>query len=199
MKCLIREIGVIDKNFQKHFVTLKSGLNVITGRSSTGKSALIEIFDYCLGSGEFSVPIGVITDHSKYFYVVLMIRDRLHFIARQPHSRKIFWKMISEDFQNKKYEEIFTGSNEYTLVVFKDMLRNFFINIEDVNESLISKEYTGRSAPRPSIRSFSSFILQHQNLIANKHALFYRFDQQEKREQIINLKGGGRCRPLILV
>ncbi|VTR62287.1 Uncharacterised protein [Actinobacillus pleuropneumoniae] len=30
-----------------------------------------------------------------------------------------------------------------------------------------------------------SFILQHQNLIANKHALFYRFDEKEKREQVI--------------
>ena len=30
-----------------------------------------------------------------------------------------------------------------------------------------------------------SFILQHQNLVANKHALFYRFDEKEKMEQAI--------------
>ncbi|WP_210438036.1 DUF3732 domain-containing protein, partial [Vibrio crassostreae] len=36
-----------------------------------------------------------------------------------------------------------------------------------------------------SIRSFSSFMLQHQNLVANKHALFYRFDEKEKRDQAI--------------
>ena len=29
-------------------------------------------------------------------------------------------------------------------------------------------------------------MLQHQNLIANKHALFYRFDEKEKREQTID-------------
>ena len=28
-------------------------------------------------------------------------------------------------------------------------------------------------------------MLQHQNLIANKHAVFYRFDEKEKREQVI--------------
>jgi hypothetical protein len=28
-------------------------------------------------------------------------------------------------------------------------------------------------------------MLQHQNLIANKHAIFYRFDEKEKREQVI--------------
>ena len=30
-----------------------------------------------------------------------------------------------------------------------------------------------------------SFILQHQNLVANKLALFYRFDEKEKKEQVI--------------
>ena len=28
-------------------------------------------------------------------------------------------------------------------------------------------------------------MLQHQNLIANKHSLFYRFDEKEKRERVI--------------
>lgn len=28
-------------------------------------------------------------------------------------------------------------------------------------------------------------MLQHQNLVANKHALFYRFDEKEKRDQVI--------------
>lgn len=28
-------------------------------------------------------------------------------------------------------------------------------------------------------------MLQHQNLVANKHALFYRFDEKEKRDQAI--------------
>ena len=42
MKTLIREIGVIDKSGLKHPVNFKSGLNIVTGKSSTGKSALIE-------------------------------------------------------------------------------------------------------------------------------------------------------------
>ena len=37
----------------------------------------------------------------------------------------------------------------------------------------------------PSFRHFTSFMLQHQNLIANKHALFYRFDEKEKKDQVI--------------
>lgn len=60
------------------------------------------------------------------------------------------------------------------------------MDIDDVDESLVARAYRGnRKAPTPSIRSFTSFILQHQNLVANKHALFYRFDEKEKRDQII--------------
>jgi hypothetical protein len=38
----------------------------------------------------------------------------------------------------------------------------------------------------PSFRNMVSFMLQHQNLIANKHSLFYRFDEKEKRERVID-------------
>lgn len=46
MRCYIRYIGVIDKGNNCHYISLEEGLNIITGRSSTGKSAIIEIFDY---------------------------------------------------------------------------------------------------------------------------------------------------------
>lgn len=55
MKSVIYEMGVIDNNDKKHPVYFKSGLNIVTGASSTGKSALIEIFDYCLGSSEDTI------------------------------------------------------------------------------------------------------------------------------------------------
>ncbi|HIB8503868.1 TPA: hypothetical protein ACWX32_001664 [Acinetobacter baumannii] len=48
MKTRIYEIGVIDKLGNKHPVKFKEGLNVITGKSSTGKSALIEILTIVL-------------------------------------------------------------------------------------------------------------------------------------------------------
>ena len=49
MKCFLRYIGVVDTQEKLHHVRLEPGLNVITGKSSTGKSAILEIFDYCLG------------------------------------------------------------------------------------------------------------------------------------------------------
>ena len=37
-------------------------VNIITGKSNTGKSALIDIVEYCLGRSTFNVPEGVIRD-----------------------------------------------------------------------------------------------------------------------------------------
>jgi AAA15 family ATPase/GTPase len=68
------------------------GVNVITGRSSTGKSALIEIFDYCFGSSDFSVPVGVITENTKIFFVALKNTRHSFGPGRRPDENHAFVK-----------------------------------------------------------------------------------------------------------
>lgn len=188
MKTIIHEIGVIDKFDRKHHACFKEGLNVVTGKSSTGKSALIEIFDYCFGSKEFTVPKGVITDNTSVYYVYLQVNEQNMVIARQPeNNNKAFFRR--EDVYNSDLiqSEYFNSSYFMPLDNYKKHLRSFFLDIDDVDESLSAKSYRifNRKAATPSIRSFTSFMLQHQNLVANKHALFYRFDEKEKRDQVI--------------
>lgn len=189
MKTLINEIGVIDKKGTKHPVNFVKGLNVVTGKSSTGKSALIEIFDYCFGSGENTIPKGVITANAAIYYVALSINEQDMVIARDPDiSRKAFFR-LAESFNSEDIDrDYFSSSYFRPLDEFKKHLRSFFLDIDDVDESLAARanrRFNAKSAT-PSIRSFSSFILQHQNLVANKHALFYRFDEKEKRDQAID-------------
>lgn len=187
MKTFIHEIGVIDKNGIKHPVNFKAGLNVVTGKSSTGKSALIEIFDYCFGSDENTIPKGVITNSAAIYYVALAVNEQDMVLARNPDiTSKAFFRRV-ETFNTIEIDrDYFNTSYFRPLSEFKKHLRDFFLDIDDVDESLVARAYRGnRKAPTPSIRSFTSFILQHQNLVANKHALFYRFDEKEKRDQII--------------
>lgn len=187
MKTLIHEIGVIDKQGVKHPVNFQAGLNVVTGKSSTGKSALIEIFDYCFGSDENTIPKGVITNSASIYYVALAVNAQNILIARDPDiASRAFFRRIDTFDTAEVDREYFNGSYFRPLPEFKKHLRDFFVDIDDVDESLVAKAYRGgRKAPTPSIRSFSSFMLQHQNLVANKHALFYRFDEKEKRDQAI--------------
>lgn len=188
MKTLIYEIGVIDRRGFKHPINFQEGLNVVTGKSSTGKSALIEIFDYCFGSGENTIPKGVITNNAAIYYVALAVNEQDMVIARDPDvATKAFFRRI-ETFDSAEIDrEYFNASYFRPLSEFKKHLRDFFLDIDDVDESLAVRDNRkfNQKSPTPSIRSFSSFMLQHQNLVANKHALFYRFDEKEKRDQAI--------------
>ncbi len=189
MKTLIHEIGVIDKQGTKHPVNFKKGLNVVTGKSSTGKSALIEIFDYCFGSSENTIPKGVITNRATIYYVALSVNEQHMVIARDPAiASKAFFRRV-ESFNSEDIDREYFNRNYFRpLADFKKHLRDFFLDIDDVDESLAAKANRrfNAKASTPSIRSFSSFILQHQNLVANKHALFYRFDEKKKRDQAID-------------
>lgn len=191
MKAHILYIGIIDNAGQSHSVSFKQGVNVVTGRSSTGKSALIEIFDYCFGSSDFTVPVGVITDCASVYFSILKVEESLLVIGRHKQDSRGFLK---EEIEHDKLSDIesltsdyFEDEYYYPLPDYLKELRQYFnIDITDIDEDTAIKEWRGKKASSPSIRSFTSFMLQHQNLVANKHALFYRFDQKQKRDQVID-------------
>ena len=62
----------------------------------------------------------------------------------------------------------------------------FGIDAQNTAETVEQLNDKRKGAQRPSVRNMMPFILQHQNLVANKQALFYRFDQKEKRDETID-------------
>ena len=57
-------------------ITFRPGrLNIITGRSKTGKTALLDIVDYCLGRDEPSVPAGIIDLTVAWFGTLWQLND----------------------------------------------------------------------------------------------------------------------------
>ena len=59
-------------------------VNIITGESKSGKSALIEIVNYCLASSGCDIPEGIIRDTVSYFSVIVTFEDSESvFIARE--------------------------------------------------------------------------------------------------------------------
>ena len=189
MKSYLKYVGVIDKSDKVHLVGFVPGVNVITGKSSTGKSAMIEIFDYCFGSSEFNVPVGIITDNAQLYFIVLSIKETNIVLARTSNKQKAFLKEETtlpdiENLSMQYFEDnCFIAIDNFKL----ELGRYFGLEIVDTDEDLQDREYRNnkKKKERPSIRNMTPFMLQHQNLIANKHAIFYRFDEKEKREQTI--------------
>ena len=84
MSIQILDIVLYSHNGESRTLPLRPGeVNVITGASKTGKSALIDIVDYCLGSSSCRVPDGVIRRSVSWFGLRLRIGDGQSFVARK--------------------------------------------------------------------------------------------------------------------
>lgn len=190
MRSYIRYMGIIDQYDNCHHIDMHEGLNIITGSSSTGKSAIIELFDYCTGSADNTIPSGVITENASLYFVVLYKNDSQLVIAREQagRTRKLFFKIEPQNLEIDNLNSSYFGDEYYIDInTFKEELGHFFgIEISNMDETDNSINRKAVKKGHPSFRNMISFMLQHQNLVANKHSLFYRFDEKEKRDRIID-------------
>lgn len=84
MSVQILDIVLYSHEGQRRSLPLKTGaVNVVTGASKTGKSALIDIVDYCFGSDECRVPEGIIRRAVSWFGVKLQIDQGQAFVGRR--------------------------------------------------------------------------------------------------------------------
>ena len=182
----IKFIGLFDKQSRVHGVTLDKGLNLITGKSSTGKSSLIEIFDFCMASSEDTIPHGVIEDNAETFFLWINIKGADYLLGRDADKKNCYIVSNPEIESIKQLTPDVFDDCDYTLNDYKIQLGILFgIDAENTAENEEQFNNKRKGAGRPTVRNIMPFILQHQNLVANKQALFYRFDQKEKREGTI--------------
>ena len=168
MSFQIKDIVVYSKGGQKKVVSLKIGeLNIITGASKTGKSALIEIIDYCLGSKECKIPEGVIRETVSWVGLRLKITDGMLFIARKVHPKQSF----SSDIY-------YTIGKNVEIPEFSQLIKN--INLDGLREFLT--EITGIEDNRNEVPKGQTRLPLFAHV---RHALLYCFQAQE---EIINKK-----------
>ena len=84
----IRQVVLWPRNkaLQPRVVNFVPGaVNVITGASQTGKSAIVPIVDYCLASNKCSIPTGVIRKSTEWFGVLVdTAKGQLLLARREP-------------------------------------------------------------------------------------------------------------------
>ena len=84
MSMQLLEIVLYSHDGHRRVLPLKTGaVNVITGASKTGKSALIDIVDYCFGSDKCRVPEGPIRRAVSWFGIRLQLAQGQVFAARR--------------------------------------------------------------------------------------------------------------------
>jgi len=181
MSFSIKALILYSHSGEKRIVPFKlTGLNIITGKSKTGKSAIIDIVDYCLGRGSFNVAEGRIRKSVSWFALHLVkkhgeMADEL-FIAREnpgpgaSTGSQVFVKRGHIGV----YPELGDFQKNYTEDALKDLVTRY-VGIEE-------NEYRPVTGTRPPLQANIAHALwlcfQKQNTIASQDQLFHRMNEE---------------------
>lgn len=157
-------------------------INVITGASRTGKSAIIPIIDYCLGSSKCQIPVRTIRDACSWFGIVIQTkRGQILLARREPGTQKSTGDMCI--LQGK--EVLIPDIPEKNINA--DSVRKFLDQLASLTFLELDSESASQFDARPSFRDLMAFCFQPQNIIANPNTLFYKADTMEHRTKLINI------------
>ncbi len=180
----IKEIILWPKNpsFKPRYLSFELGkVNIISGASRTGKSAIIPIIDYCLGSDKCTIPVNTIRDSCEWFGIVVqtIIGQKL-FARREPGGLKTTGDMFVLEGSQLNIPERITVKNTTAEAVkrYLDELAGLTALDFDVEELNVGFKN------RPSFRDLAAFIFQPQNVVANPDVFFYKADTYEHREKL---------------
>lgn len=180
----IKEIILWSKNsnFKPRRLQFELGkVNVISGASRTGKSAIIPIIDYCLGSGKCRIPVKTIRDSCEWFGILVQTEMGQKLFARREPG---FQKFSSEMFVLEE-KEIIIPDNISFKNTRSDSVKRSLDELAGLTALDFDFDRTGFGfRSRPSFRDLVAFIFQPQNVVANPDVFFYKSDTYEHREKL---------------
>lgn len=189
----IKSIHIYSHDGQRRDLQFKvDGLNVITGRSSTGKSALSEIIEYCMGRSSFNVPEGVIRDKVAWFAVIYQFDDEQVLVAKPTPrgggaSCSTAMLRRGPELQPPGFGELIENSDDDAVVSLLSRL----LGIPE-NRTEVALEHS-RESFDANVKHTFYYLFQKQGLVANKDQLFYRqnepFQPQTIRDTLPILLG----------
>lgn len=156
-------------------------VNVISGASRTGKSAVIPIIDYCLGSSTCSIPVNTIRKYCEWFGVIVATDQGDKLLARrEPGAQR-----STDDMFLMEADSI----TDIPQRIAKNTNADAVKRLLDDLAGLSKLDFTGGEESvgfggRPSFRDLSAFTFQPQNIVANPDVLFFKTNTYEHREKL---------------
>ena len=171
-------LGIGDK---KRIVEFSPGVvNVISGASKTGKSAVIPIVDYCLGSGKCSIPVGVIRESCAWFGIVIETAEGQKLLARrEPGDQRQTSDMYILESNKIELPDVIEKKNSNTNAA-KAMLDR----VAGLPQLGFDPDSDNAYRARPSFRDIVAFNFQPQNIVANPDILYFKANTTEHREKL---------------
>lgn len=169
-------------NFEPRTLKFELGkVNIISGASRTGKSAVIPIIDYCLGSSTCSIPVNTIRKYCEWFGIVVATSQGEKLLARkEPGAQRSTDEMFL--LEAEKISKIPSRLTKNTNATAVKRLLDDLANLSNLDFSG-GEEASGFDG-RPAFRDLAAFTFQPQNVVANPDVLFFKTNTYEHREKL---------------
>jgi len=169
-------------DFAPREVPFEPGMvNVISGASKTGKSAVIPIIDYCLGSGKCRIPVGTIRQSCNWFGVLVeTMEGQKLFARREPGESQQTGDMFIIEAASIEIPERIADKNATV-----DQLKRTLDRLAGLSNLRLDPDAAETSfQSRVSFRDLTAFLFQPQYIVANPMVLFFNADTTEHREKL---------------
>ena len=166
-------LGVYSRDGARRDVQFRLGsLNILTGKSKTGKSAILDIAEFCLGRDRVTIPTGVISDKAAWYYLIVQFASERVLICRpNPAGASTAHAMVrigGEGLAPPAFAELEVNADT-------DVVR------DTLTERLGIESFTIDSGPSSlraafdvTVRQALFYCFQNQGEIASRDVLFHR-------------------------
>lgn len=148
-------------------------VNLITGESNTGKSAILEIVDYCFFSSKSRISDSMINEHVLWYGINISVNDKNYTIARESLSEG----KVSDNYYFSSFGEIplIVISNNSENAIKSILETEFKIDRDAKFPTSYGSNYI-KAGTKISLRYFLMFNTISGNIIENDEGIF--FDKQ---------------------
>jgi hypothetical protein len=170
----IKVIALYGNNNERRDIVLQpSAVNIITGASKRGKSSLLDIVEYCLGSSECNVATGHISQTVAWYSVLLTFPDTDVFIARSAPlkgqaSSTICHLMVGRSVELPEKSELYGSTNVEGVTAFLTSKLGIAEQVTEVPEKQT------RSPITIAFKHSRFYLFQGQDEVAARRTLFHR-------------------------
>jgi hypothetical protein len=153
-------------------------VNIITGESKSGKSAIIEIINYCLASSGCDIPEGIIRDTVSYFSIYVTFNDgETAFIARENPNIKGIQASATVCLMRNIGQELPELENINSNINI-DTLKEFLTRKIGISENLHIPDSLTREPLKANFKHSRFYCYQPQYLVADPYQLFYNQNKE---------------------
>lgn len=180
MNFAIETITLWSRRYEKRQLHFKRGkVNVLTGGSHRGKSAILDILDYCFLGSSHKIPLDVINDNTSWYGLTFAINGKNYTVARKsPNGNTVSGEVFFSSVGSIPDQP----SSNITIEELKLILEAEF----KIDEA-VRLAYGGgalRTGSKVSFRYFFLFNTISEDIITSRDIYFDKQNEDRYREAL---------------